>query len=133
MIPQFNEFGYLPSGIHAASVAEIEQRFGRESELRRTQMDSVGWLIDLARRVGVSRLILNGSFVTDIIEPNDVDCVLLIDSGYPKDANAAEELAEGLPFLDISILQRRAFERLVNEFFATDRYGVPKGVVEVML
>ncbi|MCL2639620.1 MAG: SDR family oxidoreductase [Phycisphaerales bacterium] len=91
------------------------------------------WLIDLAKRAGVSRLILNGSFVTDIIEPNDVDCSLLISRGYPKDKNAAEELREGLPFLDISILPQAEFEQLVSEIFAMDRYGVPKGVVEVML
>jgi hypothetical protein len=41
-------------------------------------MESVGWLIDLAARAGVARIVLNGSFVTNIIEPNDVDCVLLI-------------------------------------------------------
>jgi len=96
-------------------------------------MDSLRWLIDLAKRAGISRLILNGSFVTDIMEPNDVDCVLLDNQEYPKDENADEELDEGLPFLDISVLRQRAFERMVNEIFARDRYGVPKGVVEVML
>jgi len=35
MIPKFNDSGYLPAGIHTASVAETEERFGRESELRR--------------------------------------------------------------------------------------------------
>ena len=133
MIPKFNDSGYLPAGIHVASVAEIEERFGRESELRRAQMESLRWLIDLAKQAGVSRLILNGSFVTDIIEPNDVDCVLLDKQEYPKDENAEEELLEGLPFLEISILPQPDFEELVNEFFAMDRYGVPKGVVEVML
>jgi len=33
MIPKFNESGYLPAGIHTASVVEVEARFGRESEL----------------------------------------------------------------------------------------------------
>ena len=35
MIPSFDEHGYLPPGIHPATLDEIEARFGRESELRR--------------------------------------------------------------------------------------------------
>jgi len=37
--------GYLPRGIQPATVSEIEARFGRESELRRVQMDSLRWPI----------------------------------------------------------------------------------------
>ena len=133
MIPQFNDAGYLPPGIHPATIPEILARFGGSSELRRVQMDSVRWMIDLAVRAGVQRIVLNGSFVTDIMEPNDVDCVLLIGRGYPKDELAAKELADGLPFLQIAILRRKGFQRLVDEFFATDRSGQPKGVVEVIL
>ena len=31
---------------------ELEARFGRESEVRRVQMESLRWLVDLARRAG---------------------------------------------------------------------------------
>ena len=40
MIPPFNENGYLPPGIHKASLEEIAERFGRQSEIRRAQMES---------------------------------------------------------------------------------------------
>jgi hypothetical protein len=132
MIPPFDDFGCLPPGIHPATLAEIEARFGRGSELRRVQMESVRWMVDLAVRAGAERIVLNGSFVTDIIEPNDVDCVLLIGRGFPKDPSAEAELRAGLPFLDISLVRRRGFNRLVNVFFATDRHEVPKGMVEVV-
>ncbi|MDO8632701.1 MAG: hypothetical protein Q7R41_19635, partial [Phycisphaerales bacterium] len=88
MIPPFDESGCLPPGLHGAALAEIEARFGRQSELRRVQMDSVRWMIELAVRAGVQRIVLNGSFVTDIMEPNDVDCVLLVPPGRPKDIQA---------------------------------------------
>ena len=132
MIPPFDEFGCLPPGIHPVTLEEIDARFGHLSELRRVQMESVRWMVELAVRAGVERVVLNGSFVTDIMEPNDVDCVLLTGRGFPKDPAAEAELRAGLPFLDIAIVRRRRFDRLVNVFYATDRYFVPKGVVEVI-
>ena len=132
MIPPFNDIGYLPSGVHPGTLDEIEARFASPSEMRRVQMESVRWMVALARRAGVERIILNGSFVTDIIEPNDVDCVLLVAKGFPTDRKAAQELRRGLPFLQIQIVRQRAFDRLVNEFFATDRFQSPKGLVEVL-
>jgi len=64
MIPAFADTGYLPPGVHPATLEEIEARFGRESEVRLAQMESIRWLVDLAARAGVARIILNGSFVT---------------------------------------------------------------------
>jgi hypothetical protein len=55
MIPEFNDHGFLPPGIHPAGLDEIEARFGRQSELRRVQMQSLGWLVDIAQRAGIAR------------------------------------------------------------------------------
>lgn len=132
MIPPFDEHGYLPPGTHPATLDEIEARFGRESELRRAQMESLRWLVDLARRAGVLRLIINGSFVTEVFEPNDADCVLLIGLGFPRDKAAETELLQGLPFLEISLVNQVDFDVLVERFFATDRHAIPKGMVEVI-
>src|SRR5205085_9850716 len=98
MIPPFEKGGLLPPGIHPSSLAEIEERFGRQSELRRVQIESVEWLVGSALRAGVRRIILNGSFVTDIYEPNDVDCVRLAGSEYPRDLKAEAELRDGFRF-----------------------------------
>ena len=59
MIPPFDENGYLPPGVHPASLDEIRERFGNEPELRRVQMESLEWLVDLARRACVTRLVIN--------------------------------------------------------------------------
>jgi hypothetical protein len=131
MIPPFDDSGFLPPGVHPATLAEIEDRFGHRSELRREQMESVRWMVDLALRAGVRRIILNGSFVTDIMEPNDVDCVLLTGRGFPKDPAAEAQLCAGLPFLEIALVRQSRFDRLV-QFFATDRFEAPKGMVEVI-
>ncbi len=133
MIPPFDEHGCLPPGIHPATLSEIEARFGVQSELRRVQMESVGWMVELAVRAGAERIVLNGSFVTDIMEPNDVDCVLLLADDYPRDEAASSELIKGLPFLEIFRVDEEGFDRLVNEFFASSRHGVPKGMIEIIL
>lgn len=133
MIPPFDQRGYLPPGIHSATFEEIDARFGRESELRRIEVESLRWLLDLARRAGVLRVVINGSFVTDTYEPNDVDCVLLVGIEFPGDADAAKELTDGLPFLQIDLVRDEGFCDLVERIYSTDREHVPKGMIEVIL
>ena len=131
MIPHCNDDGYLPPGIHPATLEEIAARFGLESELRRVQMQSLRWVVELARRVGVQRLVVNGSFVTDKLEPNDVDCVLLIGPGFPSDPAAEAELLAGLPFINMELVDLAAFRQFTERTFATDRNLIPKGMLEV--
>jgi len=132
VIPAFNESGVLPPGVHPATLGEVEARLGRQSELRRVQMESVRWMVELAVRAGVRRIILNGSFVTDIMEPNDVDCVLLIGVGLSRDPAAENELLQGLPFLEIALVGQEDFDELVSVTFASDRFEAPKGMIEVI-
>jgi hypothetical protein len=133
MIPPFNDFGYLPPGVHVAPPEEIDTRIGSTSELRRVQMESVYWMVELAKKAGVQRIILNRSFVTDIIEPNDVDCVLLFIPDTIRNHSAFEELEVGLPFLDIAIVEQPEFDDFVSRIFASDRHVAAKGMIEVVL
>lgn len=133
MIPEFNDDGYLPPGLHPATLDEIANRFGQEPELRQAQTESLRWLLDLAKRVGVQRLVVDGSFVTDKWEPNDVDCVLLPSRDFPRDEAAELELREGLPFIQFVIVDELLFERYVQVVFGSDRKSVPKGMIEVIL
>lgn len=132
MIPPFSELGHLPPGIHPATLDEIDTRFGQGSELRRVQMESIRWMVELAAQAGIERIILNGSFVTDIIEPNDVDCVLLVEQRGIRHRAAVVELRKGLPFLEIAIARVQLFNEYVQDLFAADRMGVPKGMIEVI-
>jgi hypothetical protein len=131
MIPNCDDNGYLPAGIHCATMEEIAIRFGQQSELRRSQMESLRWLVDLARRAGAQRIVVNGSFVTEKLEPNDVDCVLLIGADFPRDAVAEAELLAGLPFMNLELVDLEGFKQLTERTFATDRNMVPKGMIEV--
>lgn len=131
MIPEFNDNGYLPPGIHTATLDEVAARFGSVSELRRVEMASLRWMINLAWKAGVQRIVINGSFVTNNPEPNDVDCVLLIDQTFPCDTAAYDELLAGLPFVTTEITEFDGFHRFTEKFFATDRNFEPKGMIEV--
>jgi len=133
MIPDFDERGYLPPGVHPASLDEIEARFGRQSEIRQVQMESLRWLVELAKKAGVQRLVINGSFVTERLEPNDVDCVLLAGPSNTRDLTVERKILNGLPFLEIELVRKEAFHFLVDTIFGSDRQLMPKGVVEVLL
>jgi uncharacterized protein DUF6932 len=62
MIPPFAEDGFLPPGVHTATLAEFEERF---QDARRTTF---------IRHIDVA-----GSFVTSKPDPNDFDCLLVFD------------------------------------------------------
>ena len=66
------------------------------------------------------------------MEPNDVDCVLLIGLDFLKDVLAEQELLEGLPFLEIILVDQEEFDHFVNRFFAFDRMRQVKGMIEVI-
>src|SRR5882762_858722 len=132
MLPDFDQRGYLPPGVHRAEIVEVATRFGESSELRREQAESLNWLISLCKSAGIARLIVNGSFVTNVAEPNDVDCVLLIGPAYNEASEGAADLERGLPFISLQIVRETAFDELLD-FFGTDRSCANKGVVEIIL
>lgn len=74
---------------------------------------------------------MNGSFATDVPEPNDVDCVILVDGLFDPEGPTANLIEDGFPFLYPEVVDETNFSFLVNRFFATDRATVPKGMIEV--
>jgi hypothetical protein len=41
LIPEFDQYGDLPPGLHVATMEEIAERFGWQSELSRVRMESL--------------------------------------------------------------------------------------------
>jgi hypothetical protein len=131
LIPDFDQNGYLPPGVHGATMEEIAERFGRQSELRHVQMESLQWLIEAARRARILRIIIDGSFTTDRLEPNDIDCALMTGPGISPDVGAEVESLWEIPFLHVMILDPETFDRSVDDLFGTDRWDIRKGIIEV--
>ena len=83
MIPEFNEDGLLPPGIHRAPLDEFKERFVRfdRSDRRLRVYEGLERLLNEIQQTSVvKRIIVVGSFVTAKAEPNDFDCILVVES-----------------------------------------------------
>ena len=73
-LPEFNETGDLPTGVHEASLAEIIARFGRDTDQRKLIARRLERIYHIASQTGhLARFVVFGSFATDKAKPNDVD------------------------------------------------------------
>lgn len=134
MLPAFDDFGNLPPGIHRCSVAELVDRFGSGSDEREAEISELVAFVDAAKTAGVRRLMVNGSFVTGKLAPNDVDVVILPSPDYPRQSQRLDDDELIWPFLQIIVAADDAdFEAWAIRQFGTDRNRRPKGVVEVIL
>jgi len=134
MLPAFDDFGNLPPGVHRCPIDELVSRFGSGSEERETEINELLHFIDAARKAGVRRLMVNGSFVTGKLSPNDVDVVILPGPDYPRQSRELESNELIWPFLQIIVAADDAdFESWAVKQFSTDRRRRAKGVVEVIL
>jgi hypothetical protein len=86
--------------------------------------------VDWAKKAGVRRLLVNGSYITTKARPTDVDIVIL--PGSDEDMPSDEEIK--WPFLHILIAVDEAdLKRWADEDFGSDRQDHRKGIVEVIL
>jgi hypothetical protein len=144
MIPDFNKFGSLPEGIHHATINEAKRRFAvfDRSDRRIRLFDRLEQLFAEAKASGIVRHVqLAGSFITNKPEPNDFDCILVIDpvilgrTLLPREYNlVSRQIARRLyggdvvPVIDGSVAH---YEYL--EFFRHARDGRRVGILEVEL
>ena len=101
-IPDLDQDGFLPDGIHDCSLGELEDRFGRfqRSDCRSALCAKLVEYLGEVRSTGMaSFVIVDGSFVTDKPEPNDIDLVLVL--------SAAHDLATNFRPFEYNALSRR--------------------------
>ena len=132
MLPAFDDYGNLPPGIHRCTLIELEIRFGIGSEEREAEIDELKRFVEVAFRAGVRRILVNGSFVTGKLCPNDVDVVFLPGPDYPRSEIRLDSNVRIWPYLQvIETLTDEDFESWGMKTFAFDRKRRTKGVVEV--
>jgi hypothetical protein len=82
-LPGFNADGELPIGLHAASLQEAQVRFGVGSAQRKALALRLERIHHLATGTGhLARVVVFGSFITDKLDPNDVDIFLLMEDSF---------------------------------------------------
>lgn len=139
-IPPLQENGELPPGEHQASVDQVERVFGCSTERRKSLMRGLRDAISNLASSGVKKLWINGSFVTDKGDPNDIDgCweyTPLVDSEMldPVFLRSRKDMKDkyGLDFF-ISNLVETGSGLPFPKFFQVNRDGDPKGIVVVNL
>lgn len=144
MIPDFDDDGLLPPGIHQTDLDGFRERFAvfDRSDRRLRIFDQLERLVEAAKSANiVQRIIFGGSFVTSKAEPNDFDCILVLDP---------EIVGTTLRPFEYNLVSRRMARRLFGgdvlsaledsdalqqylDFFQTTRDGQRMGIVEVLL
>ena len=146
-IPQFNEEGLLPEGIHDCTLEEIEFRFGRFlGSDRRPQL----WqrFLEFVREVrasgAIEAILLDGSFATAKPDPNDIDIVLAVSALHNFDADlplalynvmAQQRVRRRFGF-DIVVVNANSekFEQAVTFFKQVrQRPGAIKGILKLQV
>lgn len=139
MIPNLNKNGYLPAGLHKATLSEIKQRFGSNSEERKELFKGLQSLTQLLRKhkKHIKEFLVNGSFVTDKKVPKDFDCILVIKNGFDFNSPESKQLMQAKKLFNAHLFifleedKNRYYELM--DFFGHDNSFKSKGLVEVIL
>lgn len=84
-IPSLTQYGLLPSGVHTCSLTEAIDLFvtnPRRERLWEQFLAFTNWLGEQGIE-GPLWAILNGSFTTSKLEPQDIDVVIELENGEP--------------------------------------------------
>jgi hypothetical protein len=143
MIPPLTDAGLLPPGIHSATITEFEGRFVcfQRSDRRLRVFDGLQRLLVEVRRMSfIKHIYIAGSYVTAKAEPNDFDCLLVVDGEqFPKELRpfeyrvlsrrpAAREFGGDV----VTVADGSELHRHYLDFFQSTRDGIAVGMVELM-
>lgn len=105
-IPAFIPEGLLPPGIYDCTLEELRERFGsfQGSDRRCRLFDRLEAFVREAKGTGIVRaLVVDGSFVTDVDAPGDIDVIVV--------SLASDELPADLRPAEYNVLSKRHIRR----------------------
>jgi predicted nucleotidyltransferase len=121
MLPNFDENGFLPEGIWECSLKEFRRRFAvfRRSDRRLHLFANLEEFLDeIHKTKWVNEIIIDGSFVTNKDEPNDIDILLALDSNKTK-----TEMPFWIEsFLNQSQLRKKYMFDVISAFYQSPKY-----------
>lgn len=143
MIPEFDEHGNLPPGVHWAEWEEFKDRFGTTP--RRSRMiDGLQMAMEQLKAAGCRTIYINGSFVTSKLAPQDFDACWdrdEVDMNYlktdaPRLRNYADRAAQKAFYrgeIFPSDQPVGSYDLTSYELFQRDRERNPKGIIAIDL
>lgn len=142
-LPELNDAGDLPQGVHPATLQEVIDRFGTDTVRRQVMALRLERIYQIATETGhLARFIVFGSFITDKPEPNDVDVFMLMEDTFDFDAltGDARLLFDHGPAQDhlgssVFWIRRLAAldgEQATIEHWQMKRDGERRGIVEIV-
>lgn len=142
-LPDLNNDGDLPPGLHRANLEEVAARFGAPSPKRRRLVERLRRIHGLATSTGkLARFVVFGSFVTAKPEPNDVDVFLIMSDEFDVSTFTGEpgllfDHPAAQSYFGASVFWIRRLAALGGETAAVEhwqlkRNGELRGIVEVI-
>lgn len=143
MIPEFDEHGNLPPGVHWAEWEEFKDRFGTTP--RRSRMiDGLQMAMQQLKAAGCRTIYINGSFVTSKLAPQDFDACWdrdEVDMNYlktdaPRLRNYADRAAQKAFYRGEIFPADQpvgSYDLTSYELFQRDRERNPKGIIAIDL
>jgi hypothetical protein len=105
-IPALNNDGFLPPGVFDCTLPELRERFGKfqGSDQRSRLFARLEELFQTTRRSGLfEALLVDGSFVTAKLAPNDIDLVAVLLPGH--------DFERDLPMSEYALVSRSMLRR----------------------
>jgi hypothetical protein len=142
-LPDLNDNGDLPPGIHQATLTEVIDRFGAQPPQRRIMARRLERVYSLVIQTGqVRRFIIFGSFITNKPDPGDVDIFLMMEDTFDVSQVSGETAVifnhlnaqnyEGASIFWIRRLAALDGEETAIGYWQLKRDGGKRGIVEVI-
>lgn len=142
VIPQFDENGNLPPGVHWAEWEEFIERFGN-NERRLLLIQGLQMAMERLKAAGCRTIYINGSFVTTKPKPGDFDACYddeTVDKNYlrihaPRLLNHYDRAAQKAKYKGEIFPSNQPIGNYGDnsDFFQRDRQKNKKGIIAIDL
>ena len=142
-LPNLNDAGELPIGVHQATIDEVIAQFGSGTLQREVVTTRLQRIYQIAKGTGnLQQLIIFGSYITAKPEPNDVDVVIIFNDGFDftvcseevkrllNHQQAENEFGASIFWIRPSLLFLETLDEFI-EGWQVKRDGTRRGIIEV--
>lgn len=142
-LPNLNDAGELPIGIHQATIDEVIAQFGSGTLQREVVTARLQRIYQIAKDTGnLQQLIIFGSYITAKPEPNDVDVVIILNDDFDltvcseevkrllNHQQAENEFGASIFWIRPSLLLFETLDEFI-ESWQVKRDGTRRGIIEV--